>query len=157
MASKAVVPKKGKSPAVLEPVITNGFGRFEFPDGSYYEGSWVGVDGLKKRQGHGQYVTKTESYDGTWDDDSLTGEVKVNFSSGARYEGQLSNNFFNGFGIYFFTDGSSYKGNWENNKMHGTGEFTNLNGVTFNGNFVNGNFDTGSSIISIQELKFAKT
>ena len=49
-------------------------GKFQFTDGSWYEGEYV-VDGaISKRQGKGFLQDGEESYDGNWENDTMNGE-----------------------------------------------------------------------------------
>jgi hypothetical protein len=51
------------------------------------------------------------------------GEMIVNFSNGARYEGSMSIGKFHGFGKLVYSQGRGhYEGEWARGKSHGRGE-----------------------------------
>ena len=54
-------------------------GKFQFADGSWYEGEYV-VDGAtSKRQGNGFLQDGEESYEGNWENDTMNGEGVYSF------------------------------------------------------------------------------
>lgn len=48
--------------------------------------------------------------------DKMNGHGRMEFPSGAVYEGEFVNNQFHGKGIYTFPNGSSYEGNFVENR-----------------------------------------
>uniref|UniRef100_A0A7S0SWQ0 MORN repeat-containing protein 5 n=1 Tax=Chromulina nebulosa TaxID=96789 RepID=A0A7S0SWQ0_9STRA len=144
--------KHKKKEIINEPVILNGKSIFNFSNGSKYEGEWISIDNVKYRHGFGIFIGNNEKYEGNWDNDNMDGYGEYTFASGAVYKGNFIKNLFNGEGLYIFPDGSKYQGQWENNKIHGEGEYTTSDNVKHIGTFVNGNYDTGSSIIPINQL-----
>ena len=96
-------------PQIIEQKIETGRGEFIFSNGARYIGDWKKIDGVKIREGQGNYVYGPEEYSGTWAADAMSGEGKTVFSSGATYEGHFENNMFEGYGVYIFPDGASYR------------------------------------------------
>lgn len=77
-----------------------------YDDGDIYEGEWSAGG---KRSGHGHLELK----------------------SGAIYDGQFENGFFNGHGVLSFPDGTKYEGHFELGKFHGYGVYINQKGMKF--------------------------
>lgn len=94
------------------------------------EGEWAsGEDGIRKRQGKGVFDDGVEKYDGSWEDDKMSGEGaspmgslcrhssdtqrgpagSFVFASGAKYAGGFVDNKFEGEGQYDWPDGASYR------------------------------------------------
>ena len=94
MAEEEVVdPAVGQEPVEVEDPLP-GAGKFQFPDGSWYEGDYITVNRKKKRHGMGMLQDGPESYEGAWVNDSMTGEGQYTFSSGATYTGSFKNGEF---------------------------------------------------------------
>ena len=141
-------PKKGKEPEpVVEaaPVVEGptGKGTFTFEKDFKYSGEFKDINGVKFREGFGNYSGGGETYEGYWKDDQMSGRGKYTFASGAYYDGEFEMSKFNGQGIYMFIDGARYEGNWLQGKMHGEGTYTDSNQVEWEGTFYNGSFDSG--------------
>lgn len=134
----------------VENVQKEDFGRFEFEDGSIYEGNYIEKNGVRYRHGNGilffssnsNLETKFEKYDGEWNLDKMEGFGQYEYISGAIYTGYWKNNMQNGQGKYEFPDGSYYEGEWIDHSMHGEGEFTSKEGNTWKGEFRDGNFNS---------------
>lgn len=94
--------KAGETQAIL------GSGRFSFPDGSFYEGEWKEINGIKSRDGMGLFSSGPESYKGSWVNDAMEGDGTYTFASGAVYSGSFAQNKFNGNGKYQYADGAYY-------------------------------------------------
>lgn len=112
-----------------------GKGKFEWKDGSIYEGefhedrihgegkltipgqgSYEGMFSNGKKNGHGKYVFNNDDvYDGNWLDDTMSGTGTYKFANGDTYTGEFSNNQFNGTGTYK-KDDKEYSGTWSNNE-----------------------------------------
>ena len=66
--------------------------------------------------------------------EGIQGVVKLNFSDGSMYEGQVEEclisgkqiTCFNGVGLYIFQTGYRYEGEWKNDKRDGQGVMTYL-------------------------------
>jgi 1-phosphatidylinositol-4-phosphate 5-kinase len=96
-------------PQVVEPKVETGSAEFVFSNGATYKGAWRSTDGVKVREGQGQYTYGPEQYVGNWKDDAMSGEGRMVFSSGAVYEGHFERNMFEGVGTYTFPDGAVYR------------------------------------------------
>ena len=129
---------------------TANFGRFEFEDGSIYEGCFIIKDKKKIRCGRGTLTfssnsaieTKFERYSGEWKDDKMNGFGVYEYINGARYTGNWINNEHSGTGKYEFPDGSYYEGEWVNHLMHGEGTFVSNSKQSWSGEFREGNFSS---------------
>ena len=90
-----------ETPVVEEKVsIEIKVGKFQFTDGSWYDGEYV-LDGTtSKREGKGFLQDGEESYDGEWSNDTMNGEGVYTFSSGASYTGTFKDGEFEGNGEY---------------------------------------------------------
>lgn len=85
-------------------IETEGFGRFEYSNGTVYEGHWKLLEGHKVKHGEGVLVHAgatahekgNEEYSGSWVDDKM-----------------------NGYGVYKYTSGAIYSGEWKEGKQHG--------------------------------------
>lgn len=126
------------------------FGRFEFEDGSIYQGCFIIEDNKKIRNGRGTLTfssnsaieTKYEKYSGQWKNDKMEGFGVYEYISGAIYTGNWKDNLHHGTGKYEFPDGSSYDGQWVDHLMHGTGTFRTSSGQNWSGEFREGNFSS---------------
>ena len=79
--------------------------------------------------------------------EGIKGVVKLNFSDGSMYEGQveeclISNKqitcFMKGMGIYTFKTGYRYEGEFKDNQPNGQGIFTSPDGQRYQGRFKDG-------------------
>ena len=132
------------------PVVETGEGRFQFPDGSLYEGEYRKLDGEVKRHGRGRFTDGAEVYEGAWVEDVLDGCAKITYATGAVYEGDLKDSRYHGSGKYVWTDGAAYEGAWQNGKMHGEGVFQGPDGVEWRGTFRNGAFHNGKAWVILR-------
>lgn len=127
-----------------------GNGKFEYINGTSYEGEWKIIDGLKMKHGKGRIVhgnsaadtIGNEVYEGDWDHDLMHGEGTYTFTNGAVYTGQWIKGKRHGNGRIEYLDGSSYEGQWENDQMHGDGKYTDNDGILWSGIFVNNTFES---------------
>ena len=150
MAEEEVVdPAVGQEPVEVEDPLP-GVGKFQFPDGSWYEGDYITVNRKKKRHGMGMLQDGPESYEGAWVNDSMTGEGQYTFSSGATYTGSFKNGEFEGQGVYKWMDGATYSGEWHQNKMHGKGVFLDAEEVRWEGQFHNGKYYNGRCYVTLR-------
>uniref|UniRef100_A0A7S2V7Z2 MORN repeat-containing protein 5 n=1 Tax=Fibrocapsa japonica TaxID=94617 RepID=A0A7S2V7Z2_9STRA len=127
-----------------------GTGHFCFVDGARYDGEWINNGGKKMRHGQGKFVDGPESYEGHWAHDSMHGQGKMCFASGAVYEGEFVKNQFYGQGSYTWSDGAVYTGGWRENKMHGEGTYKDSENVQWKGQFYNGKFNNGRSYVMLR-------
>jgi hypothetical protein len=126
------------------------FGRFEFEDGSIYEGCFIIENDKKVRSGRGTLTfssnsaieTKFEKYTGQWERDMMNGFGIYEYINGAKYTGQWKDNKHHGNGKYEFPDGSYYEGDWVNHLMHGEGTFVSPTKQSWTGEFREGNFNS---------------
>lgn len=97
------------------------------------------IDGKRRRYGLGIQVWKGGVwYEGTWENDEMTGMGRVVKPGKERYEGEWRGNKANGYGCYYGLDGLTYIGDWENNTKHGYGEQTTHEGHRYKGQFRHG-------------------
>ena len=87
---------------------------------SYYIGN---VNINNKRCGKGTLVDISGNiYEGTWDNDELSGWCRVTENNIALSEGYYINNKLNGKGERYYYDGTVYVGDFINNQRHGEGK-----------------------------------
>jgi hypothetical protein len=131
--------------------LKEGSGRFVYPDGAIYEGSYVtNSNGVKVKNGQGNYSDGHSSYQGRWENDRMHGRGFYIGASGATYDGDFLDSKFHGQGIYKWPDGAEYRGLWSYNKMHGTGSYTAADGLQFVGEYYNGLFVEGSTHVAVR-------
>lgn len=86
----------------------------------------------------GFYETVVQSfYDGTWEDDLMSGNGVCKFCDGSSYEGDFKDGVFHGQGRFLWHDGSKYDGQWRDGAMNGQGRFDSR----FDGSFLEGRFE----------------
>ena len=91
------------------------------------------------RHGIGKDYRNNSKYDGEFKKDKKCGKGKIVFDSGDTYEGEFSDNKFNGYGHYIWSkNGHEYKGNYLNGKFHGDGFYRWGKNEYYNGEYVNG-------------------
>lgn len=177
-----IYPDKGQYTGEYVASKREGIGTFVWNNGDKYEGGWKAdvIEGrgiLEKADGtkingefsNNKFVFGTEtfansagSYNCTIENGVMT-KADINFSSGFKYSGAVSNNIINGTGTmkyslggtysgnfdngkrsgdgtYKWADGSHYFGKWSGDNMNGTGTYYYTSaddGARINGNFVN--------------------
>jgi len=100
-----------------------------------YKGDFL--NGL--RHGIGKDYRKNSKYEGEFKKDKKCGNGKIVFDSGDIYEGEFSDNKFNGYGHYIWAkNGHEYKGSYLNGKFHGEGFYRWGKNEYYNGEYVNG-------------------
>lgn len=123
-------------------IETEGFGRFEYANGTIYEGQWKIVGNNQKvKHGEGTLVHAgstahekgNEEYRGSWVEDKMEGYGIYFYTSGAIYKGDWKDNKHHGKGTYEFPDGCLYDGEWKNHRMHGEGCFIDREGNRWDG------------------------
>lgn len=86
-------------------IETEGFGRFEYSNGTIYEGQWK-IIGNNQKVKHGE---------GTLIHAGTTAHEKGN----EEYRGSWVEDQMDGYGIYKYTSGAIYSGEWKDGKHHG--------------------------------------
>ena len=69
---------------------------------------------------------------------AISGDVRVEYSDGRRFQGILENGRKVGFGTHTWADGQRYAGIWRDDIQHGPGTFTFANGDVYEGDFFEG-------------------
>jgi hypothetical protein len=116
----------------------NGYGTYEFSNGSRYIGNFV--DG----RAHGKgiiYFNNGNKYIGHWEDDVRQGEGRFVFNEGHEYRGGFRQNKFYGKGVMNYANGDQYVGQFRNNQPNGLGKYTFHDGDRYEGNFNGGRFE----------------
>ena len=103
--------------------MREGVGRYQFNNGSYYQGEWK--EGAKHGKGK-LAIVEYYIYEGEWRDDVKhgTGEQEWIGSckwAGDKYKGDYSEGKRNGYGVYYYVNGDVYEGNWVNGMREGKG------------------------------------
>ena len=100
-----------------------------------YKGDFL--NGL--RHGTGKDYRDNIKYEGEFRKDKKCGKGKILFESGDTYEGEFSDNKFNGYGHYIWAKNKhEYKGNYLNGKFNGEGFYKWGENEYYNGEYVNG-------------------
>ena len=134
VTQNASIALNGEYRGSLVNVVSNGWGRCEYPSGDVYVGNWC--DG--NRQGKGTYTFKNgDNYEGNWLGGKRHGEGVFQTPKGC-YEGRWQDDVPHGYGTYTHADGKVYRGNWQNGKKHGNGTETTSNGAEYKGSWENG-------------------
>ena len=60
-------------------------------------------------------------------------EETINYDSGDKYVGEVSNGVRHGQGTYFYADGSKYVGEYKEDLRHGHGTYTHASGAKYVG------------------------
>jgi len=121
-----------------------GNSRFEYKNGSVYEGNWKIVDKRKLKNGHGKMalppteIGEGETYDGDWENNMMHGEGRYQFNSGAVYVGHWKDNKMCGVGKINYTNGTWYQGQFANNEYHGEGVYQDHEDRLWEGIFIHG-------------------
>lgn len=141
----AAAPQAPATDETAKEVPQSGFGRFEYINGTLYQGNWKLHNGAKVKHGHGKITFShdpLEEYEGDWEDDLMQGYGVYHYTSGAVYSGQWHKGKQHGQGKLQFADGSSYEGAWFDNLMHGEGVYTDSEQVRWPGIYVKGGFES---------------
>ena len=70
----------------------------------------------------------------------ITRKVSIETKSGAKYEGEVKNGKYHGYGVIILPDGAKYEGEWKQGAFSGQGKLTQTDGVVFEGQWENNNF-----------------
>ena len=100
--------------------------------------------------GHGIYITKEKAkMEGDWKNGKLEGKSKIEFTSGAIYEGNMIQGIKNGIGKYIFSNGNYYEGSWKNDKQNGAGKYVTKTGYSEEGKYIN------DTLVGYATIKFS--
>lgn len=103
-----------------------GLGHMVFADHSSYIGQWQA--GVRCGEGLATFTTGNV-FHGLWQQDKMLRGV-YSLKSGDKYDGEIVEGKFNGYGKYYWSDGKWFEGTWKEGKMQ--------NGIVFSqdGTFV---------------------
>jgi hypothetical protein len=113
---------------------SNGYGKYYHSDGTIYEGNWL------NDYPHG---TGKENFN---DGSKFVGifenghkkKGKFTWIDGSFYDGEIKNNYFEGYGKFKWKEGRIYEGFWKNGKMNGKGSMIYIDGAKYEGEFIDG-------------------
>lgn len=106
------------APWQYTPYPINGNGKYEFPDGSFYDGDWQ--DGLL--HGHGTFSWKSsgDQYTGAFRRGQMHGSGRYVFRNGDVFEGEFVDGKPVGRGQYVWArENQAYRGEWADGVQHG--------------------------------------
>ena len=113
----------------------NGFGTFNWDNGTIYEGNW------KKRlfNGKGKLTYSNGGYyEGSFKNHGPHGKGKLMHANGDIFEGNYLDGNMDGFGKYIYMSGSIYEGNYLNGLKHGSGTHNYSSGTKYIGEYYKG-------------------
>jgi len=119
--------------------IPNGFGEYEFSDGTSYKGEWK--DGKYHGKGIFSDSAGDDKYKGKWKNGKMHGQGVRIYYDGVqerKLKGEFKDNSLHGLGSEK-TKNWKRSGNWKNGKLHGQGTFKNLMGDKYEGRWKDGN------------------
>jgi len=119
--------------------IPNGFGEYEFSDGTSYKGEWK--DGKYHGEGIFSDSAGDDKYKGKWKNGKMHGQGVRIYYDGVqerKLKGEFKDNSLHGLGSEK-TKNWKRSGNWKNGKLHGQGTFKNLMGDKYEGRWKDGN------------------
>jgi len=110
-------------------------------------GKYAGDAILNTLSGQGSFYFDTgEIYEGSWDNNNMSGKGKFTYSSG-KYDGDFSASQRSGKGTFTWDDGAMYNGDWASDKLNGVG--TLISGQTsYEGKFKDNQFNEGTITIT---------
>ena len=106
-----------------------------YSNGDVYVGEIVGGC----RHGHGvmSFAATGDIYEGTFQNDEITGNGVFKYSNGDVYEGGFINSQKHGNGVFTYANGNKYEGNYANDVRSGKGKFKWASGASYEGDFSN--------------------
>ena len=113
---------------------SNGYGKYYHNDGTVYEGNWL------NDQPHGsgkENFNDGSKFIGTYEN-GYKKKGKFTWVDGSYYDGEINNNYFEGYGKFKWKEGREYIGFWKNGKMNGKGIMTYIDGEKYEGDFIDG-------------------
>ncbi len=72
--------------------------------------------------------------------------------TGARYEGEFKDGYYNGQGVYMYANGDKFEGEFKDDKCNGQGVLTYANGDKFEGEFLDDKLSMVNRDIEIDEI-----
>ena len=136
-ASPAAAPASPpKPPPDLQPgrEIAPGVREVAFADGAIYRGGMRG----SSYHGKGEFVSKAFQYQGEFSEGFKHGKGVYVWQNGDRYEGTFAKDRADGQGKYQFANGDTYEGEVKAGVILGRGTYTAKNGDVFEGSFAAG-------------------
>jgi len=151
--------EKGLYQGNLVNAEPKGQGRFISKNKEIYTGEFAGLNKLTGKmldnegtevtgifvdlyiEGEGTETWKNGTiYSGVYCKGVKCGKGKMTWLDGKNepneiYEGEFSNNMFNGYGVYDWSKKRKYSGEWKDGKMHGNGTFEWKDGRVYIGSF----------------------
>ena len=112
----------------------NSIGKYYHNDGTTYEGNWY------KDQPHGkgkEIFADGSRFEGLFEN-GFKKKGRFTWTDGSYYEGEIKNNFFEGYGKFRWREGREYIGQWKNGKMEGKGIMRYVDGAKYEGEFYQG-------------------
>jgi len=138
-------------PTCAREDVANGFGSYQFENGSIFTGEWR--SGLLHGKGH----VKTSEYEFVGEFMSGLrhghGEFWSNTKDGTTFVGAFVEDKRDGFGVELFRDGSYVHGNWQKDCLNGEAVWVLSPTSQFSGMFVN-NLRHGPGTLRIGETSF---
>ena len=119
--------------------IPNGYGEYDFSDGTSYKGEWK--DGKYHGKGIFSDSAGDDKYKGKWKNGKMHGQGVRIYYDGVqerKLKGEFKDNSLHGLGSEK-TKNWKRSGNWKNGKLHGQGTFKNLMGDKYEGRWKDGN------------------
>ena len=119
--------------------IPNGFGEYDFSDGTSYKGEWK--DGKYHGEGIFSDSAGDDKYKGKWKNGKMHGQGVRIYYDGVqerKLKGEFKDNRLHGLGSEKTKNWERF-GNWKNGRLHGQGTFTNLMGDKYEGRWKDGN------------------
>ena len=113
---------------------SNGYGKYYHSDGTIYEGYWL------NDQPHGsgkENFNDGSKFVGIFEK-GYKKSGKFTWVDGSYYEGEINNNYFEGYGKFKWKEGREYVGFWKNGKMNGKGAMIYTDGEKYEGEFLDG-------------------
>lgn len=127
-----------------EQGLASGHGRMEWPNGSYYEGDFVG--GLFHGEGH--YVGASgQQYQGDYSQGTEQGQGRVTFIDGSEYQGAIARGLLQGHGRLTFVDGSVFEGDFSQDQINGEGRWSVPGNYVYTGGVKDGLFEGPGELI----------
>ncbi|MCB1175059.1 MAG: hypothetical protein KDK39_15910 [Leptospiraceae bacterium] len=112
----------------------------EYNDKGKHLGNFYGVLKANKPSGQGRYVfPEGTEYEGSFENGVFHGAGKMSWPNKDSYAGDFSQGMRHGQGVYTFANGLQYRGSFEKNNRHGKGQLWNQAGqLLYSGPFKTG-------------------